>query len=436
LHTRPGRVGAGRAPASHYDGRAGDQRGRIGRLVAGETGPRLLPAELGRTCLAPTQPESADRAREARRATVPAEPGDGCRAQSERRGTARYWPYVMGTSVAAGLFVITQITDAANGHWAVQVGAGSAAALHSFIGFGGGRRLAQRAGLESDIPVAPLLRSAGTVVSTRVATRRTGRQVSWRDPSPYTSPAVAPPRPGGPGTRGVVVDLRAPQQLVIGLPEGALETPLGPREGLLGASRWQRAAKRLMDVTIGALLLAVLSPILICAALMVKLSSRGPVFFAQERIGCRGRTFRFLKFRTMRNGAHDERYKLADLNELDGPVFKIRDDPRITRAGRILRKLSVDEFPQFFHVLSGKMSLVGPRPPLREEVKAYSQWDAQRLLVKPGLTCIWQVSGRSDLDFHTWVGLDIEYIRRWSLWLDLKLLARTVPAVLSGRGAY
>ena len=189
-------------------------------------------------------------------------------------------------------------------------------------------------------------------------------------------------------------------------------------------------------MSIGALMLAALSPVLACAALMVKLSSRGPVFFAQERVGCRGRRFRFLKFRTMRDGAEEERCRLDGLNELDGPVFKIRDDPRITRAGRILRKFSVDELPQLFHVLSGKMSLVGPRPPLCEEVEAYSRWDAQRLLVKPGLTCIWQVSGRSNLSFHTWVDMDIEYIRRWSLWVDVKLLARTVPAVLSGRGAY
>jgi lipopolysaccharide/colanic/teichoic acid biosynthesis glycosyltransferase len=135
--------------------------------------------------------------------------------------------------------------------------------------------------------------------------------------------------------------------------------------------------------------------------------------------------------------AEAKRRELDEQNEVpDGVVFKIRHDPRITRMGRVLRRLSVDELPQLFHVLSGKMSLVGPRPPLPEEVAAYGAWEAQRLLVKPGLTCIWQVSGRSDLDFHTWVQMDIEYIRDWSLWLDLKLLLRTIPAVLSGHGAY
>jgi lipopolysaccharide/colanic/teichoic acid biosynthesis glycosyltransferase len=174
----------------------------------------------------------------------------------------------------------------------------------------------------------------------------------------------------------------------------------------------------------------------LAAALMVRLSSRGPVFYVSDRVGRRGRQFRFLKFRTMCYDAETKRHELDGQNEVDGPVFKIRVDPRITRVGRLLRKLSLDELPQFAHVLSGKMSLVGPRPPLPEEVAEYGAWEAQRLLVKPGLTCIWQVSGRSDLGFHTWMSMDIEYIRDWSLWLDLKLLARTPAAVLSGHGAY
>lgn len=233
----------------------------------------------------------------------------------------------------------------------------------------------------------------------------------------------------------VVVDLRAPEQLVIDL-----EHPAGPflaqGEGLLGARRWQLVAKRALDLVAAGLLVVLSSPVFLGAALLVKLSSRGPVFFAQERIGRGGRAFRFLKFRTMCRDAAAHRGELNDQNEADGPVFKIRHDPRITRVGRVLRKLSIDELPQLLHVLSGEMSLVGPRPPLPGEVAAYSQWESQRLLVKPGLTCIWQVSGRSDLDFHTWVTMDIEYIRDWSLWLDLKLLVRTVPAVLSGHGAY
>jgi len=246
---------------------------------------------------------------------------------------------------------------------------------------------------------------------------------------PAPLPRALPRRPG------VVVDLRAPQQLVIDLerPAGPF---LAPGEGLLGARRWQLAVKRALDLVTAALLVVVLSPVLLGAALMVKLSSRGPVFFGQDRIGHGGRPFRFLKFRTMCRDADAHRHEFDDQNEVDGPVFKIRHDPRITRVGRVLRKLSIDELPQLLHVLSGKMSLVGPRPPLPGEVAAYSEWEAQRLLVKPGLTCIWQVSGRSDLDFHTWVTMDVEYLRDWSLWLDLKLLARTVPAVLSGHGAY
>jgi lipopolysaccharide/colanic/teichoic acid biosynthesis glycosyltransferase len=235
----------------------------------------------------------------------------------------------------------------------------------------------------------------------------------------------------------VVVDLRTPEQLVIDLREEAAEPRLLiPEEGLLGAAGWQRAVKRLGDVLVGGLLLVGLSPVLLTAALLVVLSSRGPVFFAQERAGLQGRRFRFLKFRTMVCDAEARRCELEAHNEVDGPVFKIRRDPRITRVGRVLRKLSVDEVPQLLHVLSGKMSLIGPRPLPVGEAAGLSPWEAQRLLVKPGLTCIWQVSGRSDLDFRTWARMDIDYIRDWSLWLDLKLLLRTVPAVLSGRGAY
>ena len=138
----------------------------------------------------------------------------------------------------------------------------------------------------------------------------------------------------------------------------------------------------------------------------------------------------------MRSGADEELAALATANEADGPIFKIREDPRITSIGRLLRKLSIDELPQLVHVLAGQMSLVGPRPPLASEVEHYGEWESQRLMVKPGLTCIWQVSGRSDLDFDTWVEMDIEYIKTWSLINDLRLLALTVPAVALGRGAY
>jgi lipopolysaccharide/colanic/teichoic acid biosynthesis glycosyltransferase len=235
-----------------------------------------------------------------------------------------------------------------------------------------------------------------------------------------------------------LVDLReAPAQLTISLEEQVREPQyLQPGEGLLGARLSKQAVKRVLDVLTAAVALILLSPILLAAALIVKISSRGPVFYAQDRVGQDGQHFRFVKFRTMRDGAHDARPSLATQNQADGPVFKIRRDPRITRVGRVLRKLSVDELPQLVHVLSGKMSLVGPRPPLPEEVARYGAWERQRLLVKPGLTCSWQVNGRSDLDFATWVLMDIEYIRDWSLWLDVRLLVRTVPAVLSGRGAY
>lgn len=232
----------------------------------------------------------------------------------------------------------------------------------------------------------------------------------------------------------VLVDLTVPGQERVELEP--VRQFLLPGEGLLGAPSWQRAVKRLIDLAVTVVAIALISPVLATVALLVWLSSPGPVFFAQDRVGCDGRRFRFLKFRTMYRDAESRRQELIDLNEVDGPVFKIRRDPRITPIGRMLRKLSLDELPQLFHVLSGRMSIVGPRPPLPEEVARYGTWESQRLLVKPGLTCIWQVSGRSDLDFGTWVAMDVDYIRRWSLLLDLKLMAHTIPAVLSGRGAY
>lgn len=248
------------------------------------------------------------------------------------------------------------------------------------------------------------------------------------------------PQPGPRSAHGrqlVVVDFRAPEQLTIDLRADTAEVPwLSADEGLPGASRWQKTAKRLLDIVLGVLALSVLSPVLIVTALVVKLCSPGPVFYVQDRAGRLGEPFRCMKFRTMCVDAEAKRHELNGLNEVDGPVFKIRCDPRTTPVGRFLRKSSIDELPQLLHVLSGKMSLVGPRPLPVEEAAALTDWQAQRLLAKPGLTGIWQVSGRSDLDFHTWAQMDIEYIGDWSLWLDLKLLLRTVPAVLSGRGAY
>jgi lipopolysaccharide/colanic/teichoic acid biosynthesis glycosyltransferase len=197
-----------------------------------------------------------------------------------------------------------------------------------------------------------------------------------------------------------------------------------------------RAGKRMFDL-IGALVALVLSaPVLLLAALAIKLESRGPVFYKSTRIGRGGRPFTFYKLRSMVNGADRHRHHLTHLNEADGPVFKICNDPRVTRVGRFLRSSSIDEIPQFFHVLSGDMSMVGPRPPIPEEVGQYEPWQMRRLDVRPGLTCLWQVSGRSRIGFQEWMRLDLEYIRRQSILLDLQILLRTVPAVLSREGAY
>jgi len=212
--------------------------------------------------------------------------------------------------------------------------------------------------------------------------------------------------------------------------------PLRPNEGLLGATRLERTLKRAVDVVLGLGAIAILAPLLLTTATLIKLTSRGPVLHVQERVGEQGRRIRFVKFRTMRLGAHHEKDELLGDNECDGPIFKMREDPRVTWIGRLLRRFSIDELPQLFLVIKGDLSLVGPRPPLPEEVLHYGDWEHQRLLVKPGITCVWQVSGRSDLDFDTWVAMDIEYIRRWSPLLDVAILAKTIPAVLSTRGAY
>ena len=203
-----------------------------------------------------------------------------------------------------------------------------------------------------------------------------------------------------------------------------------------GRQRWRLAVKRVVDVVVSGLAIIVLAPFLAAVALLVKVTSRGPVFFVQERVGRGGEPFRMIKFRSMYVDAHDDRDEHLVDNIHDGPIFKIREDPRVTAVGRVIRRLSIDELPQLFNVLKGNMSLVGPRPPLPEELLTYTEREMERLLVKPGITCIWQVSGRSDLDFQTWVDMDLEYIDNWSLRLDLKLLAKTLPAVITGRGAY
>lgn len=199
----------------------------------------------------------------------------------------------------------------------------------------------------------------------------------------------------------------------------------------------QQSVKRGLDVILAAAGLVLLMPLFLLVAVLVKFSSRGPVLYEWRALGHRGRPFIAYKFRTMVVGADAKKEEYAALNEMIGPVFKLRSDPRVTPLGRWLRKFSIDELPQLWSVLKGDMSLVGPRPPLPEEFSRYEEWQCGKLAVKPGITCYWQVSGRSEIsDFSTWARLDLQYIREWNLWLDFKLLLRTIPAVLSGRGAY
>jgi len=194
-------------------------------------------------------------------------------------------------------------------------------------------------------------------------------------------------------------------------------------------------SKRILDISFGTLLLLACIPLLAVIALLVRTSSPGPILFRQTRCGLNGRRFTFFKFRTMIDGAEEQAPAVAHLNEMAGPVFKARHDPRVTGVGRWLRKSSLDELPQLWNVLKGDMSLVGPRPPLPDEVEHYERWQRRRLSMRPGLTCLWQVEGRSQLDFDRWMELDLEYIDSWSPLLDLKILLKTIPAVLSGRGA-
>ncbi len=193
--------------------------------------------------------------------------------------------------------------------------------------------------------------------------------------------------------------------------------------------------KRALDMIVSAILLVLLTPVFILAALAIKLTSKGPIFFSQVRCGLHGRPFKVFKFRTMVTDAEQKKRHLLKMNEWDGPVFKMKNDPRITPVGRFLRKFSIDELPQLYNVLRGEMSLVGPRPPLPEEVANYDREHLRRLSVLPGITCIWQVKARDGKDFKKWVQMDLEYIDNWSLGLDLKLLLLTISAVFRGTGA-
>lgn len=198
---------------------------------------------------------------------------------------------------------------------------------------------------------------------------------------------------------------------------------------------WQLIAKRFIDGTASAALLLLLLPFFIIISILIKATSSGPVFFRQQRLGYNGRLFDCLKFRTMVENAEELKKSLSHLNEVSGPVFKIKNDPRITKIGRVLRKTSIDELPQLINVFKGDMSLVGPRPPVPSEVSQYDLPHLRRLSMKPGITCLWQVNGRSSVSFDHWMELDREYIDHWSLWLDFKILAKTIPAVLRGSGA-
>jgi exopolysaccharide biosynthesis polyprenyl glycosylphosphotransferase len=195
------------------------------------------------------------------------------------------------------------------------------------------------------------------------------------------------------------------------------------------------AAKRMFDIAVSFLVLLLLSPVLAALAVAIKLDSPGPVFFRQRRVGLQGRTFNIFKFRSMYLDAETRLESLRAHNEMSGPVFKMKNDPRITRVGRFIRRTSLDEFPQFWNVLRGEMSVVGPRPPLPSEVRQYKRWQRRRLSVKPGITCIWQISGRNNIDFDRWMELDLEYIDQWSLWNDIQICIKTIPAVLGTRGA-
>jgi exopolysaccharide biosynthesis polyprenyl glycosylphosphotransferase len=197
----------------------------------------------------------------------------------------------------------------------------------------------------------------------------------------------------------------------------------------------QMALKRLFDIAASAFALWLLLPLFLVVALIIKLTSRGPVLFKQVRSGLHGRTFHMLKFRSMVTDAESLKAKLAAMNEQQGPVFKMQNDPRITWIGRYIRKASIDELPQLINVLRGDMSIVGPRPPIPAEVARYEAWQLRRLSVRPGLTCIWQVSGRNQISFEQWMYLDLQYIDHWSLSQDFSLIFKTVPVVITGRGA-
>ena len=194
--------------------------------------------------------------------------------------------------------------------------------------------------------------------------------------------------------------------------------------------------KRLIDVVCSFLGVLVLSPLFIIIAIIIKTTSKGPVFFSQRRVGKNGKEFYMYKFRSMVVNAEELKEKLSAQNEMSGPMFKMKDDPRVTKVGKFIRKTSIDELPQLWNVLKGDMSLVGPRPSLPKEVAQFEDWMYKRLEVKPGLTCYWQVSGRNNIDFEDWMKLDVKYVKERNLWIDIKLIFKTVGVLFGDKNAH
>lgn len=194
--------------------------------------------------------------------------------------------------------------------------------------------------------------------------------------------------------------------------------------------------KRTIDICGSVIGLTLLSPIILIVAIAIKLESKGPIIFTQDRIGLSGKTFKMYKLRSMVSNAEELKEKLAEQNEMSGPMFKMKDDPRVTKVGKFIRKTSIDELPQLFNILKGDMSLVGPRPSLPKEVEEFEPWMYERLEVKPGLTCYWQVSGRNNIDFEDWMKLDIQYVRERSFWGDIKLVFKTFFVLFGDKNAH
>lgn len=275
----------------------------------------------------------------------------------------------------------------------------------------------------------------------RPAPRRT--HISFEASSGVAGPATVGggmSKPLGASRRSRPVDRR--DRATVGAPPRGVPNPsvnirelpvVTPR---FSNSFYQRYGKRALDLFASSLALLLVWPLVLAIAVAIKLEDGGPIIYCSDRVGIGARVFRFYKFRSMVKGADTRRDSLQHLNEVDGPVFKMADDPRITRVGRWLRRTSLDELPQVWNVLRGDMTLVGPRPPIPDEVFEYEAWQLQRLSVRPGLTCLWQISGRSRIGFDEWMRLDMEYIDRYGFLLDLWILLRTIPAVVSGEGAY